>query len=267
VKYTRWLIESQTIAAAAGAVVLVVPWRRLWPEADHRRFLLIAAGIVASVWLSYCLYLEYDAWWFLRFMLPALPFVAIGTATLAVAIRRSDSTATRAVVLLGVLLVVLLQCRYAIDHGVLELWRGERRYVGVGHLVAERTPGNSVIIASQHSGSLRYYGGRVTLRYDNLDGDSLDAAIGWLSSRGIPSYLLVEEWEIPAFRERFAGQASLVRLEMPRVIYRGPATAFLYDMTRTDSGEPPEIVESGEGLRSVRPAPPAQLVLQPPRID
>lgn len=262
VKYTTWLVETHTIAAVAGALALLLPSRRLWPDAVHRRFLAVSASIVVSVWLVYCLYIEFDAWWFLRFMLPTLPFIAIGTATIAVAIRRAGGRTTGAVVALGVLLVVMLQFRYAADSGASDFWRGERRYVGVGRLVRAETPENSVIFSVQHSGSIRYYGGRMTLRFDNLEGESLDGAVAWLSSRGVPSYLMAEDWEVTMFKDRFKGQTTLERLETPLVIYRGPATALLFDLDEAVTGKPKEVEAKIDGLRSALPAPAPQLVLR-----
>lgn len=263
VKYSTWLIESQTIAAAAGLVALVLPWRRLWPDVEHRRFLVISTGVVGSVWLSYCLYLEFDAWWYLRFMLPAIPFIAIGTATVAVGIWRAGGFTTRVVVALGLILVVLAQCRFAVDSGAFGFWRSERRYVSVGRLVRAQTAENSVVVSNQHSGSIRYYGGRTTLRFENLGRGSLDEAIAWLSSRGVSSYLVLEEWEIPLFRDRFAGQAALARLETPRTICRGPATVMLFDLVGPVSRDPIEMIDRAEGLRSARPVPLDTIVLQP----
>jgi hypothetical protein len=265
VKYTTWLLETQTAAAAAGLAALFLPWRRLWPEPDHRRFLVISASVVASVWLFYCLYYEYDAWWFLRFMLPALPFIAIGVATVAVAIRNAGGRTTRTVVSLVLLMIVVLQLRFVVDSHVLTFWRGDRRYVSVGRLVGQWTPEHSVIISNQHSGSIRYYGGRMTLRFDNIDGESIDEAIAWFSSRGVPTYLLVEEWELPLFQARAAGEAVLARLDTPIVVYRGPVNAMLYDMVVPAGGTPREVIDTGEHLRSVPPVPPVRFSLPPSR--
>lgn len=262
VKYTSWLVESQTMAAAAGLVALFLPSRRLWPDADHRRFLLVSASIVASVWFVYCLYIEFDAWWFLRFMLPALPFIAIGSGAVATALWRTGGGATRIAVALAVIFVVLLQIRFAVDSGAHEFWRGERRYVSIGRMVGATTPGDSVIVSMQHSGSIRYYGGRMTLRFDNLHADALDDAVAWMTGRGLAVYLLAEEWEVTMFRERFAGQTTLDRIDTPVIVHRGSGTAMLYDLIHPPTGEPRIVEDAGDGLRSARPAPRPGLVLQ-----
>ncbi len=63
---------------------------------------------------------------------------------------------------------------YARDAGVLDLGRNEQRYVRIAQLVRDTTEPNSVIITLQHSGSVRYYGERVTLRYEVLHDRWLD---------------------------------------------------------------------------------------------
>jgi hypothetical protein len=261
VHYTSWLLEAQTAAAVAGAIALVLPWRRVWPDVEHRRFLAISATVVVTVWCFYCFYLVFDAWWYLRFMLPALPFIAIGLAALASAMRRAGGYRTSTTVTIVLALIVMTQYRHVVSNGGLTSWSNERRYVSVGRLVRAHTDDNSVIFGIQHSGSLRYYEGLTTIRFDNMDADALDVAIAWLSSHGIRSYLLVEEWEDEIFRARFSRQAAIARLDTPLVVYRGAGVTTLYDLSQAATAEPMEAAVSIEGLRSVRPAPPRPLVL------
>ena len=49
-----------------------------------------------------------------------------------------------------------------------------------------------------HSGSVRYYAGRVTMRYDLLDRDWLDRAVEWLNARGVAVYALLDRASIDA---------------------------------------------------------------------
>ena len=56
-----------------------------------------------------------------------------------------------------------------------------------------------MILSSIHAGSLRYYGGRATMRFDLLDEAWLDRAVGWLQQQGRHPYVLVEDWEMPLF--------------------------------------------------------------------
>jgi hypothetical protein len=114
----------------------------------------------------------------------------------------------------------------------------------------------------QHSGSLRYYAGRMSMRFDNLEGAWLDRAVTWLEAHGVRSYLLVEDWEEPAFRQHFAGSPRLEFLNQPPIFtYEGPAKIKLFDLTRIRPGEKSvqQILETFHGLRNVPPAPPPTL--------
>jgi hypothetical protein len=122
-------------------------------------------------------------------------------------------------------------------------WRGEHRYVSVGRLVRELTPPGSAVLAMQHSGSVRYYGGRVTVRHDLLEGEWLDRAVDWLGAKGAHPYLVVEAFELPKLRARFAGQATLARLDAaPVAVYTGPSTVYLFDLRPGGGEAPPTVV-------------------------
>ena len=91
-------------------------------------------------------------------------------------------------------------------------------------------PGNAVFLAMQHSGSLRYYTGRLTVRYDVLPPGSLDEALGLLRARGFHPYFLLERWEEPAFRERFAKTSAAGRIDWPPArVWPTAMTVALYD--------------------------------------
>ena len=61
---------------------------------------------------------------------------------------------------------------------------GERRYATIAELVAAQTEPSALILASIHAGSLRYYAGHATVRFDILDPDWLDRGAAWLNERG-----------------------------------------------------------------------------------
>jgi hypothetical protein len=263
VNYSRWLVEAQTVAFVAGILALAIPMRAIWPNVGNRRVFFIIALFIALLWMQYFAYLVFDVWWYLRFLLSSWPFIAVGVGALIVATVRSRG---RVAMALGVLLVsgvVIHNLWFAWRHGAFDSWQGERRYVSIGKHVRTWTPENSVIFTMQHSGSLRYYSGRVTLRYDNLDRRWLDRAVAFLEERGTPPFLLLEEWEVPDFKQRFGSQAALERLARPPVFtYRGPAEIRLWDLRSTRSHEDRSemIVESYRQLSCVPPAPSRPLI-------
>ena len=265
--YAAWFVEAQTVALAAGFVALVVPSRQIWPRVADRRVFFVIGAVVALLWVQYLAYLVFDVWWYLRFLLASWPFIAVGFGATAIALaRRHRGFAIAVTVLIAV--VVVRNLSYSWDKSVFHSWQGERRYVSIGKIVRTRTPDNSVILSMQHSGSLRYYGGRVTMRYDSLERNWLDRAIALFEARGAPPFLLLEEWEVPDFKRRFGNQAVVERLSLPPVFtYRGPAEIHLWDLRST---RPPEartemIAETYRQLSCVPPAPWRPIVWSAPR--
>jgi hypothetical protein len=252
--YFGWIIDTQTPIVMAGAAAIFAPIAQFWPAARDRRVFLVVAMFVTGIWLMYCSYLVFDVWLYLRFLLPSSPFLMIGVGAVALALMRSRSHGTALAI--GGLLIALgvFQFKVAVDRGAFRAWRDERRYVSVGKLVRTATDRNSLILSMIHSGSVRYYAGRMTLRYDLLDPGWLDAAVEWLSARGVHPYLLVDKWEIAEFEQRFAGERTVSRVRgNPLFVYKGATTVFLFDLTQTTRELAPVFTETLKATRSVPP--------------
>ncbi len=266
-RYLIWLVHTQSPAPVAGLIALALPFSWLWPGVRReRRRVVVAALFVFSTWAQYVAYLVFDAWWYLRFLLTAWPFMMVGAGVVAMGIWHPGGRLARTAVVAGVLLQVLFQAGVVADVPVFNQWRGERRYIAAAQMVNRLTPPNSVIFSMQHSGTVRYYGGRMTLRYDQLDRGWLDQAVEWLDSQGAHPYLLVEPWELPEVVRRFAGSDAVAKLEGPPLaVYDEPGDLFLYDLR--DPPATPAVIVTGvdETLRAVPPGPPPALVFQPGR--
>jgi hypothetical protein len=171
---------------------------------------------VLAVFACYMWYLPFDAWWYLRFVLPAFPLIFVLAADVAWSGTRRLSLWRQAVAL-GVFAVVIVDfaATRAMERDALRVGDWEQKYADVGRFVASRLPANAVVVTMQHSGSVRYYSGRPTLRYDALDADWLDRAIAYLRTAGFEPYLILERWEIANFRERFPTQRSVGFIDRP----------------------------------------------------
>lgn len=111
--------------------------------------------------------------------------------------------------------------------GALLLWLA----YGLGRTVAEHTPENAVVLAVQHSGSVRYYANRVTLRYDWLADDQLDEAVRDLALKGRRAFILVDDWEEKEFKARFTPANRLGRLDWdPIARLPGAPQVLLYEL-------------------------------------
>ena len=261
--YLGWLMETQTWLGLVGLAAVFFPSRRLWRASPDRASLVVMALVVGTIWLLYLVYDVFDAWWYLRFLLVSFPFILLGTGAALSWLMQYVGSGLR---LLLVFLVIGLGTAglvRAIELGATDFWKGERRYIAAGQLTKRLTPENSVILSLQHSGSIRYYGARVTLRYDAFDAEWIDRAVDWLATRGVSTYLVVELSERAEFERRFAGSRAVEALKRPPVAIYRPGPLFLFDIggRSTGSSHVPELVTGVDrGLAAVRPEPLPQLV-------
>jgi hypothetical protein len=126
---------------------------------------------------------------------------------------RGSATVRTAALAAFLFVAVTYAVRFAGVHQVTAIGLGEQRYVEPAMYIADHTPPDAVIVTMQHSGSVRYHAGRLTLRWDWMEPEWLDRAIAALHERGAPTFLLLETWEEPAFRERFKTQRTLSILD------------------------------------------------------
>jgi len=221
-RYGQWLVSTETPLAVAGLASLFVPWSVLWPTRDSRRAVWLLASVAAGVWASYLIYVPWDAWWYLRFMLPAWPMMAVGAASVVAALCRPRSTTWRIAVIAAVIGIGLFNVKRAVRLAVFNEASAEAKYVETAHAIGSITAPDDVIISGQFSGSVRYYAGRLTLRWDWLDPRWLDRAVDWLTARGHHVYILLEAPEVDPFRARFASANALGRVDwVPIVTFRG----------------------------------------------
>jgi hypothetical protein len=194
-RYPRWLLETHTpfvLLAAAGPWVL---WRR-----GRGVEAAIATASVVVTFATYFAYTVFDDWWYLRFVLPALPVVLLlSTVTLR-------AVAGRAIAVTVSLLLAGWFVHVAQQRQVFGLAGLESRFVQAGEYAAS-LPAAAVALSVQQSASVRFYGGRATAAWDGVDPAALDSVLAWLTARGRPPFIVLEDVEEPRFRERFAGQA------------------------------------------------------------
>jgi hypothetical protein len=121
----------------------------------------------------------------------------------------------------------------AAERSVFDLGRGERRYIDVGRFLASHTEPDAVILALQHSGSLRLYGGRLTLRYAVLDPLWLDRTVSYLQSIGRHPYFVLDGGEVEAFRRRFGADNRSGALDWPPLAMLGTVVSIYDPIERT----------------------------------
>jgi hypothetical protein len=261
-RYGWWLIQSQTPLALAGVVAVFLPAAMLKSAGATRGrslLALICAGAVAG----YLFWNVFDAWWYLRFLLPAWPAIFLSAAWLLAWPSGRSLTKPAAVVLAC---VGFYGIWFAYRAGAFDFGEGDRRYATAARLVRSATPPNSIIISTQHSGSVRYYGGRMSLRYDWLSERWLDRSVEWLGLHGVHPYILLDEGEIAEFRRRFAGLNVLGQLNVAKVWeYHGSTHVILFDpLQPARPGEQVVIITTADVKIPFypEPAPPPELVIK-----
>ena len=82
-RYLSWLASAESPLAVVGLGVVLLAPALVSRRRDVVGVPLLLAAWVAWVWGFYLFYLVFDTWWFLRFLLPAFPLMAMGSAALA----------------------------------------------------------------------------------------------------------------------------------------------------------------------------------------
>ncbi len=164
-------------------------------------------GLVCiAVTIPYLLYLPFDHWETLRYLLPGLVPLTVTVADgLMHFARMPRHRVATAVILCGFMSVAVLQSELLLRRSsVWDVATIEARYPLAGEWLRVNTPPNSVVLANQHSGSLRWYGHRQTLRWDLIAPDDLANTVAELESRAAPVYVALEGDEAAMFDAKFA---------------------------------------------------------------
>lgn len=249
-RYATWLTDTQTpfvwLALASPLVALVAarsPAHAGAHLAANRTVALVLSAFAAVVIGIYLPYTVFEDWWYLRFLLPALPAILIlasdgGAALLSVVWRPFVVSA----VMIGVAgALAVLGVRTAGERSAFDLWRSERRFVTAGEAVARIVPQDGVVWSSFHSGNVRLYGHRASVMWDALPEDWLDRAVSSLAAEGRPSFLVLDSFEEPVFRARFERASPLGALDWPPRVEIGNVVRIwsFEDRARFLAGDPP----------------------------
>jgi hypothetical protein len=237
-QFSMWLFSTQTPFVLLGLVFFAAPFLCRPSPVRHPRLLL--GGSASAVLLAYLFYLPFDAWWYLRFLLPAWPVMMIATAAGVDAMtRRIHPWASSVALGISVVVVSIVGVATAAERSAFDIGRWERRYVDVGRFFASHSDSNAVAIALQHSGTLRMYAGRLTLRFDQLDPAWLDRAVRFLADNGRHPFIVLEDGEVEMFRMRFAAASEIGRLDWPPLGEFETSRVLVYDALDRKPGDHP----------------------------
>ncbi len=216
-RYAEWLLSVHTpfLVLAPAAPFLM---RR---RAEGWLLVTFSAATVGC----YLPYLVFDAWWYTRFLLPAIPLLAVlSVAALLGGLDRLAAVPSPVRLGVGsasVVIVMALWLTIAFERHAFDLAELEQHYRRAGAAVASQVPPPAAIVTARDSGSVLFHFGRPTLSWDALPPDALDPALAFVRDRGYPPYLLLETDEEPAFRERFGRTSAIGRLDWPPRVQAG----------------------------------------------
>jgi len=235
--YIAWIVQTQTPLILLALVPLFVRGALRQGEAGVSPRACLAA-IVGLTFLSYLFYGTFDHWFYLRFLLPAYPalFVLVAAAMRWLALTLPVEARVPAVAIVCAAMIPF-GVNVGRREGIFGVAASEQRYIRAADEIASRTPADAVVLSVQHSGSVRYYASRVTLRYDWLQDGALDTALRDLAAQGRRAYLVVDDWEEQEFRARFAPGNRAGQLGPP--IARVPGSTEVRIFELQDGGPAP----------------------------
>jgi hypothetical protein len=104
--------------------------------------------------------------------------------------------------------VLALRVNDVRERALLTLWRGGIVYASAAEFIRTQLPDNAVILTVQHSGSVRHYANRLTLRWDQMAPEWYSRALAILVERGYRPFLLVSFFEEASLRQHFSLPAA-----------------------------------------------------------
>jgi hypothetical protein len=206
-QYVTWLFQMETVFIFLAPVAILMFWRA---DGERRIAFRFLGAFVAAVWLSYVFYLPFDAWSYLRFLLPAFPpmlvLAAVSAAVVLVRVAGSHRAAAAGLLLaVGFLAFRIEGLR---THRILDARITGTVYLSAADYVRTKLPQNAVVLTVQHSGSIRHYTNRLTMRWDLLAPEWWPRALDVLVARGYRPYLLISSYEEAQLRRQFGFSAA-----------------------------------------------------------
>jgi hypothetical protein len=185
--YAHWGFLTQGPIWIAGVLVGFVSCRE-----RTARAMVVAAAIGAA--LPYAVYRTYDDWETQRFILPLL---VVGTMLAVIGLMSAARRllGDRAGAWAAMFLVIAMAWSWAQwleRQQVLSLARRQERFAQAGRLVERVTPADAVVLASLHSGSLRYYAHRLTIDWGKIPPGQFDATRAALQGAARPVFLMLD---------------------------------------------------------------------------
>jgi hypothetical protein len=209
--YVAWL---PVLLTPIGVLALGLPL--LARRAGRMAMVLFAWAAGFLVFYAFY-YFTHEAWWSLRFLLPAFPPLIVGAlwvGSASVQRWRAAFRHRRAMALAGVTLALLLIAHNAFwvrRLGALDTGYGERVYLETTSWLSDHVPSNAVVLATQVSGAVFYYTEFPVLGWQTAP-DALRRLESHLLASNRPLYAVLFPYEVEEQKalDRIPGRWELV---------------------------------------------------------
>jgi hypothetical protein len=221
--YATWLpvVATPLILTAAA-----LPWLKL---DGRKKFTLLAWAAILLVFYAFYEPTQ-ETWWYLRFILPALPALGIAAALalqqvnfptwfLASRLLPADASPAQVtggrVLRLPVVALLLLAAAGWMLHWdrklhVTHIELEDRTYPQVGRWVKEKLPADAVLVVYQVSGAVLYYTDRAFVTPLNLTPENYAPFSAWLDRERRPLYAVLFPFEEADSLQRLPGRWEIV---------------------------------------------------------
>lgn len=192
VHFATWIPQLLTPVVVAA---LAFPWLLR----QHPRIVL-AMSLWCAVLIGFYVFYYHsgETWWYLRFIMPAFPFLIL---TALMVLQRAGEkwlSLTQGIALIAILTAAtswwqlhLTKRLHAADASL-----GEFAYVHTVEWLNANTPPNSIMAAMQASGALHFYTNFPLLRYDLIPPDNFVRAVAMAQKNGQEIYAPLFPFEI-----------------------------------------------------------------------
>jgi Dolichyl-phosphate-mannose-protein mannosyltransferase len=225
--YGKWVIAQLSPLIPLGWLASVgdrkIPWRE--------RIMLVVW--FAAYFLFYCGWGPYDAWWYTRFLLPAIPALIVGFLLVARDLihRLPEREAggprrhLRAATVLVLLLVIAgAEWRIARRFRPLKTGRSQAVFREACRWLAEkggeRSAGKALVVSMEFSGAVRFYTDFPPLRWDVVNPEDFQVIQARAAERGYRIFGVVFPKELAPARAHVPGNWTLVQTFGGATIWR-----------------------------------------------
>ncbi len=199
----------------ASGLSFSCPWRPGETRAPPR-FSAPGSLVYLGFYVSY--HHTHETWWYLRFLLPAIPALLIGAAWAAsrvLGMLTRDRVWPPVIIFLGLAVALRFALREEMlwdrNFNVLDAGQGEDTYRRAALWLHDHAPAGSAMLAMQTSGALFYYTDFPIVRWDQLDPTSSRQVVAAAAAAHLRIYAPLYGFETDeALKSRMPGLWKIV---------------------------------------------------------